>query len=141
MDGGLPFDSICFKDASGTSSPNKVFETIKMARKLLGDSTHIRLHTHETAGVSVACYLAALEAGADGIDLAASPVSGGTSQPDILTMLHATKGMNYDLGGLEIDKILKYEEVLADCLKIISSALKLPKFHLLYHFHQCQVVH
>jgi len=117
LDSGLPFDSICFKDASGTSSPNKVFETIKMARKLLGDSTHIRLHTHETAGVSVACYLAALEAGADGIDLAATPVSGGTSQPDILTMLHATKGMNYDLGGLEIDKILKYEEVLADCLK------------------------
>ena len=117
LDSGLPFDSICFKDASGTSSPNKVFETIKMARKLLGDSTHIRLHTHETAGVSVACYLAALEAGADGIDLAASPVSGGTSQPDILTMLHATKGMNYDSGGLEIDKILKYEEVLADCLK------------------------
>ena len=117
LDSGLPFDSICFKDASGTSSPNKVFETIKMARKLLGDSTHIRLHTHETAGVSVACYLAALEAGADGIDLAASPVSGGTSQPDILTMLHATKGMNYDLGGLEIDKILQYEEVLADCLK------------------------
>ena len=117
LDSGLPFDSICFKDASGTSSPNKVFETIKMARKLLGDSTHIRLHTHETAGVSVACYLAALEAGADGIDLAASPVSGGTSQPDILKMLHATKGMNYDLGGLQIDKILKYEEVLADCLK------------------------
>ncbi|MDD2508818.1 MAG: biotin/lipoyl-binding protein [Aliarcobacter skirrowii] len=117
LDSGLPFDSICFKDASGTSSPNKIFETIKMARKLLGDSTHIRLHTHETAGVSLACYLAALEAGADGIDLAASPVSGGTSQPDILTMLHATKGMNYDLGGLEIDKILKYEEVLADCLK------------------------
>ena len=117
LDSGLPFDSICFKDASGTSSPNKVFETIKMARKLLGDSTHIRLLTHETAGVSVACYLAALEAGADGIDLAASPVSGGTSQPDILTMLHATKGMNYDLGGLQIDKILKYEEVLADCLK------------------------
>lgn len=117
LDSGLPFDSICFKDASGTSSPQKIFDTIKMARKLLGDSTHIRLHTHETAGVSVACYLAALEAGADGIDLAASPVSGGTSQPDILTMLHATKGMNYDLGGLEIDKILKYEEVLADCLK------------------------
>ena len=70
-------------------------------------------------------FAAALEAGADGIDLAASPVSGGTSQPDILTMLHATKGMNYDLGGLQIDKILKYEEVLADCLKIISFHLKL----------------
>jgi pyruvate carboxylase subunit B len=117
MDSGLPYDSICFKDASGTSSPQKIYETIAMARRLLGDYTHIRLHTHETAGVSVACYLAALEAGADGIDLAASPVSGGTSQPDILTMLHAVKGKNYDLGGLEISKILKYQEVLNDCLK------------------------
>ena len=116
LDSGLEYDSICFKDASGTSSPNKVYETIKMARKLLPENTHIRLHTHETAGVSVPCYLAALEAGADGIDLAASPVSGGTSQPDILTMLHAVKGQNYDLGGLEINKILKYQETLKDCL-------------------------
>jgi len=117
LDSGLPFDSLCFKDASGTSSPQKIYETIQMARRLVGNDTHIRLHTHETAGVSVACYLAALEAGADGIDLAASPVSGGTSQPDILTMLHAVKGKNYDLGGLEIDKILKYQDVLANCLK------------------------
>ncbi|RXJ75217.1 biotin attachment protein [Arcobacter sp. F155] len=117
LDAGVPFDSICFKDASGTSSPQKVFDTIKMARKLVGEDTHIRLHTHETAGVSVACYLAALDAGADGIDLAASPVSGGTSQPDILTMMHAVKGMNYDLGGLEISKVLKYQETLQSCLK------------------------
>lgn len=117
LDTGIKFHSVCFKDASGTSSPEKVYQTIKMARRLLGDSIHIRLHTHETAGVSVACYLAALEAGADGIDLAASPVSGGTSQPDILTMLHAVKGKNYDLGGLDVEKILKYEEVLQDCLK------------------------
>jgi pyruvate carboxylase subunit B len=117
LDSGLPYDSICFKDASGTSSPQKVYETIQMARRLVGDNTHIRLHTHETAGVSVACYLAALDAGADGIDLAASPVSGGTSQPDILTMLHAVKGKNYDLGGLEIEKILKYQETLNHCLK------------------------
>ena len=116
LSSGLPFDSVCFKDASGTANPIKIYETIKMARKLLGDDVHIRLHTHETAGVSVAAYLAALEAGADGIDLANSPVSGGTSQPDILTMLHATKGSNYDLGGLEIDKILKYQEVLKDQL-------------------------
>ncbi|ECL7371401.1 biotin attachment protein [Campylobacter jejuni] len=113
----IPFHSICFKDASGTSNPNKIYETIKMARKILPQDTHIRLHTHETAGVSIACYLAALEAGVDGIDLAAAPVSGGTSQPDILTMMHALKGKDYDLGGFEEEKILKYEEVLKDCLK------------------------
>ncbi|EEP6345661.1 biotin/lipoyl-containing protein [Campylobacter jejuni] len=113
----IPFHSICFKDASGTSNPNKIYETIKMARKILPQDMHIRLHMHETAGVSIACYLAALEAGVDGIDLAAAPVSGGTSQPDILTMMHALKGKDYDLGGLEEEKILKYEEVLKDCLK------------------------
>ncbi|EAJ6136446.1 biotin attachment protein [Campylobacter lari] len=112
----IPFDSICFKDASGTSNPNKIYEVIKMARKNLPENMHIRLHTHETAGVGIACYLAALEAGVDGIDLAAAPVSGGTSQPDILTMLHALKGSNFDL-GLDEEKILKYEEVLKDCLK------------------------
>ena len=116
LDSGLPYDSICFKDASGTSSPKKVYETIKMARKLVPEGTHLRLHTHETAGVSVAAYMAALDAGIDGIDMAASPVSGGTSQPDILTMLHATKGMDYDLGGLEIDKILTYEKEVQHAL-------------------------
>ena len=116
LDSGIAYDSICFKDASGTSSPQKVFETIKMARGLVGEDTHLRLHTHETAGVSVSAYMAALEAGIDGIDMAAAPVSGGTSQPDILTMLHATKGMDFDLGGLEIEKILTYEKELQSCL-------------------------
>jgi len=116
LDVGIEFDSLCFKDASGTANPNKVYETLSMARKLLGEEVHLRLHTHETAGVSVAAYLAALEAGANGIDMAASPVSGGTSQPDILTMLHATKGTNYNLGDLKLDKVLKYEERLKECL-------------------------
>lgn len=117
LDSGIPYHSICFKDASGTSSPQKIYDTIKMARKLVPEGTHLRLHTHETAGVSTSCYLAALDAGIDGIDMAAAPVSGGTSQPDILTMLHAVKGKNFDLGGLELEKILQYEDVLADCLK------------------------
>ena len=117
LDSGLEFDSVAFKDASGTSNPHKVFETFRMARKLLGVETHIRLHTHETAGVSVACYLAALEGGANGIDLAAAPVSGGTSQPDILTMMHAVKGTDYDLGGLELTKIRKYQDRFRECLK------------------------
>ena len=116
LDSGVDFDSVCFKDASGTANPRKVYETIDMARKLLGEEVHLRLHTHETAGVSVASYLAALEAGANGIDMAASPVSGGTSQPDILTMLHATKGTDYNLGDLQLNKVLKYEERLKECL-------------------------
>ena len=52
LDSGIPYSSICFKDASGTSSPQKVFETIQMARRLIPEGTHLRLHTHETAGVN-----------------------------------------------------------------------------------------
>jgi pyruvate carboxylase subunit B len=114
LDSGIPYASLCFKDASGTSNPRKVHETIKMARKLL--KIPISFHTHETAGISVAAYLAAIEAGADSIDLSLAPVSGGTCSPDILTMLHALKGSGYDL-GLNPDRILKAEEVLTECLK------------------------
>jgi len=117
LDAEIEFSSLCFKDASGTAHPNKVFETVKMARKLLPEHIHIRLHTHQSAGCSVSQNLAALTAGADGIDLACFPVSGGTSQPDILTLMHATKGSIYDLGGLEEKKILEYQKVLKECLK------------------------
>ncbi|MFC1751820.1 biotin/lipoyl-containing protein [Thermoproteota archaeon] len=116
LDAGIQFDSLCFKDASGTSHPRKVFETIKTARSILGQDILIRFHTHETAGISVACYLAALDAGASGIDLAMVPASGGTSQPDVLTLLHALEGTDYDL-GLEKEKILKAEDVFKECLK------------------------
>lgn len=115
LDAEIPYNSVCFKDATGTANPQKVYETIKMAKKLLPEGTHVRLHTQETAGISVAQNLAALEAGADGIDAAANPVSGGTSQPDILVMMHAIKGKNYDF-GFDFEKILKYEATLKECL-------------------------
>ena len=116
LDSGLPFDSLAFKDASGTSNPRKVYETVKMARKLLGEKAHIRFHSHETAGTGLAAYLAALDGGADGIDLAMKPVSGGTGQPDIISMWHALKGTEYDL-GLDIKKIMETEEIFKECMK------------------------
>lgn len=116
LESGLPFDSLAFKDASGTSNPRKVFETVKMARELLGGEAYIRFHSHETAGTGLAAYLAALDGGADGIDLAMKPVSGGTGQPDIISMWHALKGTDYDL-GLDIRKIMETEEIFKDCMK------------------------
>ena len=116
LDSGLPFDSLAFKDASGTSHPRKVYETVKMARELLGKDAHIRFHSHETAGTGLAAYLAALDGGADGIDLAMKPVSGGTGQPDIISMWHALRGTEYDL-GLDIKKIMETEEIFKECMK------------------------
>lgn len=116
LDAGIPFDSLAFKDASGTSSPRKVYETLKRTREILGADAHIRFHSHETAGTGLAAYLAALDGGADGIDLSMKPVSGGTAQPDIVSMWHALKGTEYDL-GVDIEKILETEEVFKDCMK------------------------
>lgn len=116
LDAGIPFDSLAFKDASGTSAPRKVYETIKRTREILGADAHIRFHSHETAGTGLACYLAALDGGADGIDLSMKPVSGGTAQPDIVSMWHALKGSEYDL-GIDIDKILETEEIFKECMK------------------------
>lgn len=116
LDAGIPFDSLAFKDASGTSNPRKVYETIKRTREILGADAHIRFHSHETAGTGLAAYLAALDGGADGVDLAMKPVSGGTAQPDIVSMWHALKGTEYDL-GVDIEKILETEEVFKECMK------------------------
>lgn len=111
LDSGIPFDSVCFKDASGTSCPQKVHDTIKMARSLLGNDRRIAFHTHETAGCGVLAYRAALEGGVDQIDLSIAPMSGGTCQPDVLTMWHALRGTTYSL-DIDYAKIIKLEEHL-----------------------------
>jgi len=115
LDAGIPYDSVCFKDASGTTVPSKVHETIKRARKMLPEGTFIHFHTHETAGISVQANMAALEAGADAIDLSMAPCSGGTCQPDILVMWHALRGSGYDL-GVDIEKVRDAEEVFKECM-------------------------
>lgn len=116
LDSGVPYDSICFKDASGTSNPNKVYETIKAARKLLGDNTLIWMHTHETAGIGIAQYKAAIEGGCDGVCLARAPLSGGTCQPDLLSMWHALKGTPYTI-DIDVNRILEANRIQQECLK------------------------
>lgn len=116
LDSGLPFASVCFKDASGTSRPQKVYETIKMARRVLGDKTKIAFHSHETAGTCAVAYKGAIEAGVDQIDLALAPVSGGTSQPDLITMWHALRGTDYTL-DVDIHKIIKLEQMFKEAMK------------------------
>ena len=115
LDAGIPYDSVCFKDASGTAVPSKVHETISKARAMLPDGTFIHFHTHETAGIGVSANLAALDAGADAIDLSLAPCSGGTCQPDIIVMWHALRGSDYDL-DIDIDKIRDAEEVFKECM-------------------------
>ena len=117
MDAGIPFDRVAFKDASGTSTPATVYNTMQLARKLLGDRVHIQFHSHETAGNGVACYLAALKGGADGIDLSMAPMSGGTCQPDIITMWHCLDGDPDFCFDFDIEKIKKAEDSFKNAMK------------------------
>lgn len=112
LDADIPFSSVAFKDASGTSTPKTVYETIKGARKMLPEGTVIEFHTHDTAGMAVACNFAAIEGGADIIDLAMAPCSGGTGQADILTMWQRLRGTDYTL-DIDPEKILEAEGVFA----------------------------
>ena len=116
LDSGLPFDSVCFKDASGTSNPRKFHDTIAGARKLLGEDTIIWAHSHETAALGVSQYLAAINAGCDGICVARAPVSGGTSQPDLISMWHALKGTDFAL-DIDVTKVLEANAVFKEQMK------------------------
>jgi len=116
MDAGIKYDSVAFKDASGTTTPAVVHETIKRARKLLGKDMNIVFHSHDTAGICIPQYISALEAGANQVDLSMAPVSGGTCQPDILTMWHALRGTEFDL-GVDIKKVREAEAVFQDVMK------------------------
>ncbi len=115
LDADIPYSSICFKDASGTSTPQTVYETIKAARKLLGEEVHLVFHSHESAGVSIAQYVSAVNAGADQVDCSLKPVSGGTSQPDILTLWNALRGTEFDL-GIDVEKVREVERIFTDCM-------------------------
>ena len=112
----VEYDSVCFKDASGTTTPQVVYDTVKEARKLLGNDIRIQVHSHETAGIGALQYKAAIEAGADYIDLSLAPVSGGTCQTDLIVMWHALRGTDYYF-DIDIDKIRDAEEVFKDCMK------------------------
>ena len=116
LDAEIPYDSVCFKDASGTAVPSKVYETIKQARTMLPAETSIHFHTHETSGIGITANFAALEAGADAIDLSLAPCSGGTCQPDVLVQWHALRGSDYDL-DIDPDKVRDAEEVFKECMK------------------------
>ena len=116
LDAEIPFDSVCFKDASGTAVPKKVYDTIIAARQILPGDTKIAFHSHETAGIGTVGYVAAIKAGADQVDCSLAPASGGTCQPDVATLWHALRGEDYEL-DVDIDKMMEAATVFKECMK------------------------
>jgi pyruvate carboxylase subunit B len=113
---GVRVDSVCMKDASGTTDPRTCYETAKGLKKILPPEVPLWQHTHDTASLAVACYLAGLEGGVDGIDLSVRPMASGTVQPDVRSMWHALRGTGY---SLDVDEthVHEVESLLLESLQ------------------------
>lgn len=89
-------DSIAIKDMSGILLPYVAYELVTELKGTV--KVPIEIHTHSTAGLAEMTYIKAIEAGADIIDTAISPLAGGTSQPAVESFVRSLEGTGYDLG-------------------------------------------
>ncbi len=92
----LGADSICIKDMSGILTPfsgEQLVREIKAAVDL-----PLEIHSHETSGLASMMYMRAIEAGADIIDTAISPLSSGTSQPPTEAFVATLAETPFDTG-------------------------------------------
>ena len=116
LDSGVHIDSICLKDASGTTDPKTIYDTARGLKKIMPPEMPLWMHTHDTASTAVACYMAAIDGGADGADLSVRPLASGTVQPDARSLAHALKGTGYSL-DLDVSKMPEIESLLNEGLQ------------------------
>ena len=96
--------SICIKDMAGILTPKGAYDLVSAIKDAV--DLPVVVHTHSTTGLAFMTYLKAVEAGADVIDTAISPFSGGTSQPATETLNYALKELGYET-SLDEDKLLE----------------------------------
>lgn len=92
----LGADSVCVKDMAGLLTPYTAYELVKGLKESL--KIPVQVHSHCTSGLAPMSLLKAVEAGADAIDTAISPLSMGTSHPATESMIAALQGTPYDTG-------------------------------------------
>ena len=99
---------ICVKDMGGLLQPYIAAEIISKLKARIPLPVH--LHSHCTAGLAPMTYMLAIEAGADILDTALSPLAGGTSQPPTEAIVAALRGTPHDTGlDLErLDELARY---------------------------------
>ena len=106
--------TICIKDMAGIMTPAEAYNLVSALKDAI--DLPIVVHTHCTTGMAYMTYLKAVEAGADVIDTAISPFSGGTSQPATETVAVALKGLGYEV---DLDEPTLYK--IADYFKPIRN--------------------
>ncbi len=87
--------SVCIKDMAGILSPKSAYDLVSAIKDAV--ELPVVVHTHSTTGLAFMTYLKAVEAGADVIDTAISPFSGGTSQPATETLAFALRELGYQV--------------------------------------------
>ena len=107
--------SVCIKDMAGILTPAAAYDLVSAIKDAV--DLPVVMHTHCTTGTAFMTYLKGIEAGADVIDTAISPFSGGTSQPATETMYVALKEFGYDVEPLQEKKL--YE--VADYFKPVKA--------------------
>ena len=114
----LGADSLCIKDMAGLLLPKEATELVGALKR--GTSLPIEMHTHYTSGMASMTYLKAIEAGADIIDTASTPLAMGTSQPSTEVMVAALQGTEYDT-GIDLDKLIEisnyFQPYREECIK------------------------
>ena len=101
-------DSICIKDMAGLLKPYDAYDLVKALKETV--KVPIQVHTHYTSGLASMTLLKSIEAGADVVDTAISPMAMGTSQPPTEALVASLSGTEYDTGidlG-KLDEITKY---------------------------------
>lgn len=106
--------SICIKDMAGILSPKAAYDLVSAIKDAV--DLPLVMHTHCTTGLAFMTYLKAIEAGADVIDTAISPFSGGTSQPATETLNYSLRELGYETG---LDEDILYQ--MADYFKPIRA--------------------
>jgi len=96
-----------------------VYETAVGLRKIMPPEMPLWMHTHDTASTAVACYMAGIDGGVDGVDVSVRPMASGTVQPDGRSLAHGLKGTGYSL-DMDVAKLDKIESMLNDLMKDYS---------------------
>jgi len=91
---------IVIKDTSGLLSPQATWELVTTLKHAV--NVAIDVHSHCSSGMAPMAYMAAVEAGAEVLDVAISPLAWGTSQPAAESVVAALAGGEYDT-GLNLD--------------------------------------
>src|SRR5579864_58095 len=95
-------EEIVIKDTSGLLSPQATWELVTALKSVV--TLPIDVHSHCSSGMAPMAYMAAVEAGAEILDVAISPLAWGTSQPAAESVVAALEGGEYDT-GLELDRM------------------------------------